>query len=153
VTSTLPLVLLLAAGAGAPASAPGPASSPAATSSATEPRDVARQPAPEAPRPAREPVEPSELLGRWVMQSEPGKVLELRSGGTGTFQGFPLTWSVEGSLLTVTDPSGTDTTAWKVTGDRLVLTGPFGIEIVFRREAARPEHVPDGATPSTRTTR
>ena len=87
------------------------------------------------------------------MQSEPGKVLELRSGGTGTFQGFPLTWSVEGSLLTVTDPSGTDTTAWKVTGDRLVLTGPFGIEIVFRREAARPEHVPDGATPSTRTTR
>lgn len=139
-TWTLALALLLAAGTGAPPPPPGAASSPAATSSATEPRDAARPSAPEAPlaRPAREGRQPSALLGRWAMQSEPGKVLELKSGGTGTFHGFPITWSVEGSRLTVTDPSGTDTTAWRVTGDRLVLTGPFGIEIVFRRKAARP---------------
>ena len=78
-------------------------------------------------------AEPPELLGRWVMRDEPAKVLELKAGGTGTIEGKPLTWSVEGTKLTVTDPGGTDTTGWKVTGDRLVLTVAFGTEIVFTR--------------------
>jgi hypothetical protein len=137
----LPLLLLLAAGMAAPALpraegrwgvAAGP---PGSTGAPPRPSglgaDLARE--------ERRPEGPSELLGRWVMESEPGKVLELKAGGTGTFHGAPLTWSVDGSRLTVTDSSGTDTTGWTVTGDRLVLAGPFGIEIVFRRETARPE--------------
>lgn len=84
----------------------------------------------------RRPAEPVELLGHWAMVSDPGAILELRPGGTGTIRGTPLTWSTDRGRLTVADPSGSDTNAWKVDGDRLVLAGPFGTEIVFTRAAA-----------------
>jgi hypothetical protein len=89
---------------------------------------------------------PPELLGRWVMQGEPARVLELKAGGTGTIDGQPLTWSVEGTRLTITDPGGTDTTGWKVTGDRLVLTAAFGTELIFTRVADRPGPSRDAAS-------
>jgi hypothetical protein len=97
------------------------------------------------PGPGRE--ETAELLGRWVMQAEPEKVLELKAGGTGSFRGAPITWSVSGRRLTITDPGGTDTTGWKVVGDRLVLSGPFETEIVLLRES-RGGPVPGGVPPS-----
>ena len=98
------------------------------------------------PEPGR--TEPAELLGRWVMQAEPEKVLELKAGGTGTFRGAPITWSVSGRRLTITDPGGTDTTGWNVVGDRLLLAGPFDTEIVLLREA-RSGPVP-GRVPSSK---
>jgi hypothetical protein len=84
-------------------------------------------------------AEPPELLGRWVKQrGGPPKILVLEAGGTGTIDGKPLTWSVEGTKLTITDPGGTDTTGWTVTGNRLVLTIGFGSELVFLRAEERP---------------
>ena len=82
--------------------------------------------------------EPAELVGRWVMVAEPPMVLELKPGGTGSIDGQPLAWAVEGTRLTVTDPSGTDTTQWRLDGGRLVLTAAFGTKIVFIREDAKP---------------
>jgi hypothetical protein len=92
-------------------------------------------------------AEPAELLGRWVSQSGPARVLELKPGGTGTIDGAPLTWSVQETRLTITDPGGTDTTGWKVVGDRLVLAGPFDTEMVFRREAPGGSGRPRPPTP------
>ena len=95
-------------------------------------------------------AEPPELLGRWVMQGEPAKILELEAGGTGSIEGQPLTWSVDGTNLTITDPGGTDTTEWKVTGNRLVLTVAIGTEIVFTRARGRPGGPVEGPTPARR---
>jgi hypothetical protein len=83
-------------------------------------------------------TEPAELVGRWDMVAETTMVLELKPGGTGSIDGQPLAWSVEGTRLTVTDPSGTDTTEWPLDEDRLVLTAAFGIKIVFIREDVKP---------------
>ncbi len=86
-----------------------------------------------APHPPVRRAEPRELLGRWETVSEPRRIVELRAGGTGTFDGLPLAWSVDGDRLTITDPGGTDTVGWRVDGDRLVLAGPFDTEIVLVR--------------------
>lgn len=121
-TSSVPLWVLLAVSAAGPAPA------------ATEPRAVTtvspsrpRAPAPERSGDARA------LLGRWQMAAAPRRIVELRAGGTGSIDGLPLTWSVEGDRLTITDPGGTDTVGWRVDGDRLVLAGPFDTEIVLVR--------------------
>jgi hypothetical protein len=78
-------------------------------------------------------AEPPELLGRWELQGDPPRRVELRPGGTGTIDGYPLTWSVDGDRLTITDPGGTDTTGWRVEGDRLLLAGPFDSQLVLVR--------------------
>jgi hypothetical protein len=89
--------------------------------------------APARPPPIAAVADPPELLGRWELQAEPRRIVELRPGGTGTIDGQPLRWSVDGDRLTVTDPGGTDTTGWRVEGDRLVLAGPFDSQIVLVR--------------------
>jgi pimeloyl-ACP methyl ester carboxylesterase len=92
------------------------------------------------PARASRPGDPPGLPGRWVLQDGTGHLLQLRAGGTGTFRGEPLTWTVDGPRLTMVDASGSDTTGWRIEGDRLVLTGPFETEIVLARE-------PGGARP------
>lgn len=108
----------------------------AAGAAAADPREAAtvtgtaRGSAQPAPKRA---ADPGALLGRWELKGEPRRIVELRAGGSGTIDGAPLTWSVDGDRLTITDPGGTDTVGWRVEGDRLVLAGPFDTEIVLVR--------------------
>jgi hypothetical protein len=94
------------------------------------------------PARATRPGDPPALPGRWILQDGTGHLLELRPGGSGTFRGEPLAWTVDGSRLSMVDASGSDTTGWRIEGDRLVLSGPFDTEIVLAREPETPRAPP-----------
>jgi hypothetical protein len=69
-----------------------------------------------------------ELVGRYQMEVQGGDILELRADGTASLAGDEMKWSAKGNKLVV----GTDVMAYKLQGDRLMLT--FGaVQLAWKK--------------------